>query len=1196
MAKSTGIYGYNIKTRNEHLLRNGGKYALYEEALTPAIGEIVDVYANEKNTPQYSTKGGLLERTISNKSALGKKLNELYHRDPLKIETYSVPIVPSDLTKRYRGKYENYLDHLNDVNQLSLTNSAINSIASWDLETQTMRSVATAFNINDIYEKLYKTPTFNSMALALQLDKVGVNRHYSVAVGLDGGIITNVNNTNGKDTDLGIVSSGLLARTLKRAYQFNSTRNTKYITEYLDGVYGLNIKTIHNFHYLLHVDDSTGRVPEIDDNTYIKSIKEIDNQVNNSWDDYLKNNVKEKTHYSTSYNRYVNLVRNQYSVFEPYFGIQLTNGNSIDNRIPVVNSTADAGLSRGGSLDTLTTYSYNEGDTKGSKGQFNTSERTTNQNTYLGLDSIPLSGLLDTTQKLFENRKIGSLVGRFHTSVDTSPGHDQPSEIETAVSKYGLSHGRNLLTKQGYYGNKGIDINGYDNPYCRVWTYHHRYHRLKDTIRPFLGNDGNPMSIETLQGEWGKGLRSQDGASRLSQYGVLNNNGLVNIAPTKEGSGNIDIKNCMFSIENLAWKDVNKKIKMNDTDAVLSDEQIGPNGGRIMWFPPYGLTINENVSTNWDSRSFIGRGEKVYSYQNTTRTANLDFILLVDHPSIIDKWKSNISNPTEDNEQELLRFFAGCDTLDLNSRGSDESENDNNNAPKQNITTNPVIDATENGNIIFYVFFPNNYSGINDENPENVIDYLLMGENNSINIPNSINEYRGYEMKEGCGITENGFIVDSGEKWGYRIDKKYESQILMKGNYEDVTSYSLNANQNTIKNTTGLGDATCSLSEFYAALNKCSGDRKEYLKRCGANEENINKITRILENGVFSEVVVFGGASKHGYESINNELSSNRRGTVKKWLQKVFKKYFETITIGDNLTYNVTNKDVCSKEAKSGRFAKVVISYSSKPSEINEPENDNTFNRRIVSKTEFIESNDVINGDDTTNIVQGAKKLKEKVNSNQFLKTIKDKVVTIVTKDNIIKGNGYRYDYEKEYFEQLEVSSPFLHKRIVDKIKYFDPAFHSITPEGFNARLTFLHQCTRQGHTISASDGSWSNTAGNLSFGRPPVCILRLGDFFHTKVIINSISINYSDDGQRWDLNPEGIGVQPIFAKINMSLDLIGGSDLGAPVNRLQNAVSFNYYANTSVYDNRSDVSGYSALGKKAEYKTRPWTPLPNKE
>ena len=153
----------------------------------------------------------------------------------------------------------------------------------------------------------------------------------------------------------------------------------------------------------------------------------------------------------------------------------------------------------------------------------------------------------------------------------------------------------------------------------------------------------------------------------------------------------------------------------------------------------------------------------------------------------------------------------------------------------------------------------------------------------------------------------------------------------------------------------------------------------------------------------------------------------------------------------------------------------------------------------------------------------------------------------------------------------LEKNDNILYTKLVDKIKYFSPAFHSITPEGFNSRLAFLHQCTRQGPTNGISDNSRYATAGNMAFGRPPICILRIGDFYHTKIIISNVNINY--DTPQWDLNPEGIGVQPMFAKISLNFTFLGGSDLSKPISKLQNAVSFNYYANQKVYDNRTETN-----------------------
>jgi hypothetical protein len=65
----------------------------------------------------------------------------------------------------------------------------------------------------------------------------------------------------------------------------------------------------------------------------------------------------------------------------------------------------------------------------------------------------------------------------------------------------------------------------------------------------------------------------------------------------------------------------------------------------------------------------------------------------------------------------------------------------------------------------------------------------------------------------------------------------------------------------------------------------------------------------------------------------------------------------------------------------------------------------------------------------------------------------------------------------------------------------------------------------------------------------------------------------------QWDMNQEGIGVQPMFAKVTMQIEIIGGQSLDAPVSRLNNAVSFNYYANTGVYDNRADIAIYNETG-----------------
>lgn len=130
----------------------------------------------------------------------------------------------------------------------------------------------------------------------------------------------------------------------------------------------------------------------------------------------------------------------------------------------------------------------------------------------------------------------------------------------------------------------------------------------------------------------------------------------------------------------------------------------------------------------------------------------------------------------------------------------------------------------------------------------------------------------------------------------------------------------------------------------------------------------------------------------------------------------------------------------------------------------------------------------------------------------------------------------------------------------------YKPAFHSQTPEDFHRRLTFLHQCTRQGEAVRKKRGN-DNTfsANNAVFGRQPVQILRIGDFFNTKIFIDNMQIDYSE--APWDMNPEGMGMQFMMADVKLQLKLVGGQSLKGPINALQNAVSYNFYANSTFYN-----------------------------
>lgn len=776
--------------------------------------------------------------------------------------------------------------------------------------------------------------------------------------------------------------------------------------------------------------------------------------------------------------------------------------------------------------------------------------------------SAPKNTILGKTNELFRNGKIGSLINRFHTKAQDT------NEIETAVdSVYGLSRGRNLkkLTPTVH--------NGYDNPYCRVWTSHHQYSKMSDRIRPFVTSAGFKTIAET-QSKFKEGLRPNSGHQRLSDMSSLQDNGLPLIAPydTFNGDSNIDqsdlIKRCMFSIENLAWKDVNVNAKVDDTGKpVLTKEQQGPLGGRIMWFPPYNLKFNENVGVNWEGNDFIGRGEQIYTYKNTERSGTLDFTILIDHPSIVDKW-ANVTESTRDKEEELLRFFAGCGELKVDEETmvpvyNRKTVNDDierlieEPVPPLKDGTRLVVDSVpevyQNFEKRFYVFFPNNLSGEDYmDDPRVIEDYL----------------FNGYSEKPGGYEVSNSFhlngcinmpeIVGKHTTYKYHVDKQTVNQYLKGKETNNLDLASFGLNDNFVGILTGDNEEQKTILKQFFQL---EGYPKENIMNFKDAENELKKlITQEIRDKYDIKVVVNGFASAHGgYVSTTDGEDDNKRLSTKRanYVMSLLKSYNifdpDDIRFGGNRTVPVANQSINAFDAKAGRSAEVIISFTVKSD---------------------------LTPDSESELIDAAVIVAERPKKDRREVKRQTQIVDIVEYEKISDESSF--DNEYLYFKKLGSQDSLIKKNIVDKVKYFDPAFHSITPEGFNARLTFLHQCTRQGPTYSVADNSFSNTdgngkkqanfAGNLSFGRPPICVLRIGDFYYTKIIIDSLSINYDGGGGvQWDLNPEGIGIQPMIANVTIGFKFLGGSDLSGPIERLQNAVSSNFFANTSVYDRKSD-------------------------
>lgn len=845
------------------------------------------------------------------------------------------------------------------------------------------------------------------------------------------------------------------------------------------------------------------------------------------------------------------------------------------------------------------------------------------------------NSILNKTKKLFNEGKINTIISRFGTKADAfSNGIEYNGQVKT---NYGESHGRNLLKREAECKGKGYDINGYNNPYCRVWTHHYQYDELKKTMRP---KDFDNREWENFKfngdndSKWGWKSEKQDGW----RHSVLNQEtGMVNISPVYDGDGNhIHTKQCMFSIENLAWKGYDPY----SFEEALSWEQRGPLGGRIMWFPPYGLRFQETANANWNEETFIGRGEPVYTYTHSKRTGTLSFLMVVDHPSIIDyaTWHNSgtttsdkgvcDSNSLSDND--LHRYFAGCDdgrvkdfvkpTFLHNDGYKSDKQADK---PKETEgTKNNNEDENENEKkIVFYVFFPNNYSGYYDIKNErddgdymNPICYLLAGfgcgfstekvgdEYKITNVKNlnfskefEVYEMFGYEMQENEGLTipssyiignkeswqkcetNNGkqYEYDDTKKWFYRIEGEYKypqtetdgyrntygQTLSKKEEYEDSKSFQLNSKIDKIKETKGFhaGGDDSELYSFTEVIKSLIDSENLDVKEKweifldgfiidNDRQEKVDELTDLFKSCEIKQIDIIGYSNVHGEVSSvkdkrNEYLAKDRADTIK-WL---FEKHTDLI---NNATVESTSKSNVSegikeKEGVNELYAKL---WRSVKCEITFKTNDTV---------ETIEQG----GDNVENVVSET----DSTASNTQVEQISEEY----SNDDI---NKYRYDQEFLFFKALKETDKITYEKLMDKIKYFDPAFHSMTPEGFNGRLNFLHQCTRQGDTISSSDSNNLKSSRNLSFGRPPFCVLRLGDFLNQLVIIDSVQLDYeSGEGMSWDLNKEGAGVQPLLVKVILSLRLIGGGDMAGPIRRLQNAMTFNYYSNTSLYDNRAD-------------------------
>jgi hypothetical protein len=669
-------------------------------------------------------------------------------------------------------------------------------------------------------------------------------------------------------------------------------------------------------------------------------------------------------------------------------------------------------------------------------------------------------------------------------------------------------------------------------------------------------------------------LQKTDGIvnyGRRFNNSVLDNTFNLNISPTRGDNpsyvSNNKVKKYMFSIENLAWKS-SKRPGYNVQDLPLCER--GPNGGRIMWFPPYDLKFNDNSTANWNDTTFLGRPEPVYTYRSTSRNGTLSWKIIVDHPSvlnlIVDKLLAKETGAGAN--RALESFFAGCQKYDLYDLAIKFSTTPLNKLQYyqdviQRGTTEEITVATKELD----------KKPVTPQNADIVVKPEKIDLNGFLNL--------GFYFHNNIPPPHQGTTAD-GSYYQYYLTYKdlqptYVSKAInnpdsVNGFFSDVLDF----NFNKIYNQDGDDNL---MKQLYKILSEKRG-----------------KITIEME----------GSASASASPTYNDDLSARRIDSVIKF----FKSQVITNLDGKDITleeFMGENPTLIINPKPAGEGATDVTPISSggpggasgfgsiaectaDPKYLSGPKSGQTMTntdaiytidsmscRSVRIKTINVEETPPEETEDKNKGGGGVVTPKQEEAKTGTKKIIQKPDLVrqeLVTRQGLSKKVLRDLLTECDYFEAIKEESPFVYDSLKEKLKFFNPAFHSMTPEGLNARLTFLNQCLRPGDTIPTIDTEGKpvyNDAINTAFGTPPVLVLRIGDFYNTKIIPKNLQISY--EPLILDLNPEGIGVQPMLANVTLQFDFIGGHGLAKPVEELQNALSFNYYANTEIYDERATAT-----------------------
>ena len=513
----SGVLSNSGVIRNKHLQQNLSLYEAYD-----GTSKGLSYYAFNTKPLKRINEGSLYNYTHNELTDYSKNIGHLYfkHRPDFQPYINTEPINPQNF---WGGEYFDYYDYVNTVyTQITPPIQFIEGLLSTQFLDEAIRVTSPAI--------VHNPEPILSMA---------------------GVVKTNVNNFSGTDTRTGLLGNQMYAHALYHGANFNTMRKesnifiNNSITPTVRQRFGNSNYTINSLSSIVSAIREDGRIVE-DYNEGIQIYDDISNLSGDINPTILFETLKVNEYFDSKTEKFIKYTSEKIS---PSY----QSGKLNDVTQHLVYSDNNTTLDTSDVFNPKFVEALPEYET-----EFDKYYQILYKNSDLSKNS-----LLFKTNNLFKEHKIN----RFGFGGFYDPKYENTTIDSATVNGNDRSRGRNLLKK-----DKTETTNGYENPFCRTWTYHHQYNKMDRLIRPLSNERGRIMTIEQTQTlnqkrrAWNALFgETTTGEKYLAENTVLNDNGMVNIAPCNDPK--VDIKKCMFSIENLAWKDVLNK------DVYLSKEQ-----------------------------------------------------------------------------------------------------------------------------------------------------------------------------------------------------------------------------------------------------------------------------------------------------------------------------------------------------------------------------------------------------------------------------------------------------------------------------------------------------------------------------------------------------------------------------------------------------------------------------------------------